>query len=237
MGMWYIFTYLPTSLTDAKSKYHFFFKLDKSASYSGDILSTAYDIYKCIMAIPKVGALFDSEKKRYFLMHLATHHFLIRNTNPFGNEEGTELGNVLAIANHSCTPNLSNFSIAGKQFCITVRPVKKGAQLFVNYMAYETTGRQKKLLSNWGFLCKCERCHPSTKNIDKKLMTSDPHYQFVMKNQFVRHLYNTGGSIDIQKKCIQFFDKYGHQWSNEIQEVTNIYNECVINFFMSNMGC
>lgn len=130
--------YLPTSLLDATSRNHFFFKLSTSAPFVEEYAHIIYETYKCIMSMPKVGALFNSKEKRHFLMHLATHHYRIRKTNSYA------LTNVLSIVNHSCAPNLVNLVFQTKHLCITQRPVKKGGQLFVNYLFSDPDERRQK---------------------------------------------------------------------------------------------
>lgn len=66
---------LPTSLLDKKSKYHFYFKLQK-AEWNEDDLDEMTTMYRNIASYPKIAALFDTEEKQRFLMHLVSEAFI-----------------------------------------------------------------------------------------------------------------------------------------------------------------
>lgn len=207
---------LPTSMLDAKSRYHFFFKLQTSAKLPSEL--ELYKIYHCLMCIPKVGSLFDCEEKRCFLMHLIVHHLLIRKSNSFGNVHAETLANVHSTFNHSCVPNAMNFLRSNKQISISARPLKKNEQIFISYMAFDVEERREKLKSVWGFICECEVCCPTNDDTtNRKLIASDSSYKFVLKN-------GNDKSELVKKKCIQFLNRYGRsQWSKEIQQILDVY--------------
>ncbi|XP_055299498.1 SET domain-containing protein 3-like [Sitodiplosis mosellana] len=212
---------LPTSLYDSKSKYHFFFKLLTSAPHpSGP--TNASKIYKIAMNLPKISGLFDSDRKKRFLMHLVLHHELIINTNACGVDNSKLVGNMFCILNHSCAPNLLGCIYSGHIFCVSGRPIRKGEQLFTKYSGTDdvpSNARKTALKSRWGFDCKCDKCEPTCAPIDRKLITSDPYYKYLVKNKD-----NLNGSAIIQKKCVEFLNKYGClAWSSEIESVFEIY--------------
>lgn len=210
----------PTSLHNAASKYHFFFTLSKSLPAADDIF-LVYTIYTDLMSIHKIAALFDSQEKQRFLQHLVAHHFLVILNNSHGSKSYESVGNIFSMFNHSCAPNLLQY-FSGKQHLMTIRPVKKGDQLFISYLGTQKQSvqdRQEKLKSNWNFICKCERCNPTDVAIDQKVITSDSHFQFIFKNGYMEEK-----STEILNNCIEFLNKYGHSpWSEEIQFVINIY--------------
>ncbi|XP_055304028.1 SET domain-containing protein 3-like [Sitodiplosis mosellana] len=217
---------LPTSLDDPNSKYYFFFKLATSAPYIFGP-SEAYKVYKAAMNLPKVSGLFDSDRKKRFLMHLVMHHTLISNANSFGVENGTFVANVTSLLNHSCAPNIIGYLFSSYSLNVTGRPIEKGEQLFIKYSGIDglsTTMRKSSLKSRWGFDCKCERCEPTRAPIDRKLITADPCYKYVAKNQHIDILYNQTESAIIKKKCVAFLNKYGRSpWSSEIEFVFKVY--------------
>ncbi|XP_055304027.1 uncharacterized protein LOC129569319 [Sitodiplosis mosellana] len=213
---------LPTSLNDPKSKYHFFFKLATSAPYIFGP-SEAYKVYEVMMNLPKVTILFDSDRKKRFLMHLVMHHVLIHNTNSFGSEASTYVANVTSLINHSCAPNIISCFLRGNVIGVTGRPIRKGEQLFINYSKeldeMPSNERKAELKSRRGFDCKCEKCEPTRASIDPKLVTSDPCYKYVVKNQD-----NVQETAMIRKKCVEFLNKHGRSpWSLEIEMVFNVY--------------
>lgn len=214
---------LPTSLTDSKSKskYHFFFKLAKSAPYHFDP-EKIYRIYKALMKMPKVSVWFDSNLRKCFLKHLVLHHLQIDSTNSFGIGKEHFVANVCSLISHSCAPNVTGPFLSNGIFCVTGRPIKKGEQLFISYLAsvkMTTIERKTKLESCWGFDCKCEKCVPMRKSHDQKQITSDPCYKYVDKNH-----HRDDKTTKIQKKCIKFLNKFGRtQWSSQIEFIFYVY--------------
>lgn len=210
---------LTMPLNDAKSKYSFFFQLSKSQPAADDIF-LVNTIYMNLMEIPRIIELFDSVVKRRFLMHLVAHHFLVILNNTHGGRTYQSLGNIFSMFNHSCAPNLLQY-FDKKQHLVTIRPVKKGHQLFICYLGKGNQSldeRRKTLKSNWNFVCTCERCNPSDEAFDRNLIVSDPHFEFVLSG------YLEEKSTEVLRKCSEILNKYGHSpWSEEIQFVINIY--------------
>lgn len=211
----------PTSLHDATTKYQFFFQLSKSLPTTEDIF-LVFKIYTDLMSIPKIAALFDTHGKQRFLKHLVAHHFLVILNNSHGSQSYESVGNIFSMFNHSCAPNLLQY-FAGKQHLITIRPVKKGEQLFISYLGkrkQSMQGRQEKLQSNWNFMCKCKRCNPTDTAIDPKAITSDPKFEFIFKNCYIEEK-----STAILENCCRFLNKFGHSpWCEEIQFIVDIYS-------------
>lgn len=208
---------LPGSLHSPKSKYHFFLKLGKTPPTTFEILPETYKIYRNAMAIPKIGTLFDTMEKQHFLMHLIAHHFLATNHNSYGGESNTTIGLVMSMINHSCSPNLHNYAVRNQRCCVTIRPVKKGHQLFTTYL---TDGdkplkqRRKELMQWWGFECKCEYCCSSGNQcVDVKVALSNPALRYVIQNYL-----NKDNHHAVMDKCLKFLNKRANaRWSMEIQ--------------------
>lgn len=198
---------LPMSLNDRKSKYHFFFKLKTSAPYGIISLSEANKVFHAAMRLPKVSILFDNDRKKHFLMHLTLHHALVFNTNRIESETDSFVAYVTSLINHSCTPNIMRTAQGDCTYNVTGRPIKKEEQLFSRYSGVSDVPsniQKSHLKSRWGFDCKCEKCEPKRKPIDRKLIISDPCYKFVLKNQ-----ENTPYSAIVREKYIKFLNKYG----------------------------
>lgn len=130
------------------------------------------------LIIPSVNIAFDSESKQRFLLHLILHHLAINVTNAIESEFTASIGAVLSLFNHSCAPNLYNYSVDNRKLCITIRPVKKGEQLFISYLGPddEQTAKQRQhlLKSKWNFECKCDKCQPHCQIADINKMKLDP---------------------------------------------------------------
>lgn len=63
---------IPKSSNDPLSKYSIFLKL--TPVFKDEYLFRAYQAFTCILLIPKIKYLFDTEHKQRFLMHLILHH-------------------------------------------------------------------------------------------------------------------------------------------------------------------
>ncbi|XP_055303363.1 SET domain-containing protein 3-like isoform X2 [Sitodiplosis mosellana] len=209
---------LPTSLNDSKSKYHFFLKLTTSAPYPLGT-SQAYKPYEVAINLPKVSRLFDSDRKKRFFMHLVMHHTLILSSNEFAIDDEKVLGYVSSLLNHSCAPNLVSIHSSSHMFSVTGRPIRKGEQLYTRYDTCPNgVDRQAYLKERWGFICRCEICEPTRAPIDRKLITSDFCYKYVVKNKD-----NMDMTAIVQKKCIKFLNKYGHLPWSAIKNIFTIY--------------
>lgn len=219
---------MPSSLHDAKSKYHFFFKLQTSKILQLEHLIQAKQIFENLIMLPTINALCDSIEKQRFLMHLVVHHSMVIRTNGIvsGNPWSVvSVFNMLSMLNHSCAPNLYHPRKGKQQYCITIRPVKKGDQLFISYLSPNDQStaeqRQLKLKSSWGFQCKCERCEPINQPISTTIITSDPFYRFVAENW--DHENDSEKFQELLENCLKFLNKYGNsQWSTSIFTVTSI---------------
>ncbi|XP_055295209.1 SET and MYND domain-containing protein 4-like [Sitodiplosis mosellana] len=210
---------IPTTIHDLKSSYHFFIKLKTHTN--NDDVPLPYDYYKCVTSIPEITTLFDCEKKRRFLMHLVTYHFFITQTNAIHDVRSKSVNNVFSMTNHSCAPNLTNYCIGDQCICETIRFVKEGEQLYINYLGNGTEiaeERRMDLKSRWDFNCKCEKCEP-TDNINNTHLVFDPRFQFALENLPDERNYPA-----ILEKCRQFLDEHGHlAWSKEIGLMTHTF--------------
>ncbi|XP_055295207.1 SET and MYND domain-containing protein DDB_G0273589-like [Sitodiplosis mosellana] len=148
---------LPSSLHDQVSKYHFFFKLKKRMV---DPLDDVKRVFLYTMTLPKIRAMFDSEEKQRFFMHLVAHHSFVVDTNSFGNDLKSSVENVGSLLNHSCDPNITTCDFGKIKSHMTCRPIKKGEQLLTTYIDMNLSKelRQEKLRKIWGFECKCKKC-------------------------------------------------------------------------------
>lgn len=229
-------TQLPTATNNPKSKHALFLSLQPAKSSALDI-ETVYKVYSGLLDNPIVKGIFDSEDKRRFLMHLIAEHFLIIANNSYGGSlsQASAVGTtalIMSLFNHACAPNVFNSTAENKEVCITMRPIKKGEQLFVKYLCGDRTTRQRQdmLLQQWGFLCKCDKCVPNCPLEDRKKMKSDPCFKAMSSfNSF-----STNNYTFLAEKCKMFLEKYGHlPWSEEMDVVLKIYTKCLLDPFPS----
>lgn len=233
---------IPTKVCDSRNKYALFLKL---ASDSSNVDSfRAYKVYTSLLAIPSIKASFDSERKQRFLMHLVVHHISVQERNCFAEFSETDaqfnvasIACVLSLVNHSCAPNLINFAVDNREVCVTIRPVKKGEQLFISYISQDGTmlppqARQDHLKKYYDFDCKCEKCvscAPGKRDCFQMMM--DPLFQIIL-HAAEREPVNKAESEQRQQMCIAFLNKYGHlPWSEEFQIVVNEFQKLIIDSY------
>lgn len=159
---------LPTAMNDPISKYHFFFKLKKRVRRRA--FSELKKVYTCILFLPKIRDMFDTVEKKRFLMHLVVCHTLIVDSNAQDIDETLALRNVFSIFNHQCVPNIKVNTLGKLVYCQAARPIKKGEQLFINYLTpeeleVEDEERKQKIKWTYGFECQCEKCEKCGKTV------------------------------------------------------------------------
>lgn len=224
---------IPKSSIDSASKYGIFLKL--TPDYKDEHIFHAYKVFTAILLIPKVKFLFDSESKQRFLMHLILHHTNVTPKNGFMDvaqfsDQFTVkyIFDVLSIINHSCAPNLYFSTIGKTGYCLTVRPIKKGDQVFINYLGEDvhmpTTQRQCELKGNWDFDCKCDKCEGTTDTAINATMQADPALKYVIRNFELNQNWDNTKRITLKKQCTKFLKKYGHlPWTTELEFVVNCF--------------
>ncbi|XP_031624133.1 histone-lysine N-methyltransferase ASHR1-like [Contarinia nasturtii] len=218
---------LPESIADIQSKYRLYLKLQK-LPLNESVIFDVYRLFKSIMCIPLIEHLFDSEGKQRFLAHLVLHHLAINVTNATESELTASIGNILSLFNHSCAPNVYNYSVENRKFGVTVRPIKKGQQVFISYLGtgncHNAIERKHLLKSKWNFECKCDLCEPCGTITDSNKMRLDPCFKFVNRN-----FKNDQPNMSImKKKCIHFIRKYGHlPFSREMKFISDIFTSLI----------
>lgn len=209
---------VPAKIFDPKSKYRSILKLNvfMRTLHKQCFLPEVCKLYASLMCFPFIKELFDSKRKQRFLMHLLGQHICVINSNAFSNH-GDQLFTFIiqSYFNHSCIPNLVRFECENKTICTTIRPVKKGEQLFMFYLGYEMKDRQataKYLDENFGFKCKCEKCGSSSNSIP--IIPSDPEchrivLQFRQNEQAIVNNQKKELCSELKTSCIDFLRKYG----------------------------
>lgn len=240
-------TDFPKTCSNAQTKYAMFLKLNSSPKEMNfEQICKLYLSYKCIMDIPTLNDRFNTIQKQRFLIHLIWQHNLISDnlfstTLPDGLGRIQALANIQSLFNHSCAPNLHTDFHRNKRVCITIKPVKKGQQLFVSYTEHLlnnmmlTTERQLYLKENFEFGCKCDRCVPSIRLNDSVRMKQDPNFNFIYsKRQTIPSASREKLSV-FEEKCCKFMEKYGHlPWTDEIHFITLTFIFCLQRYEVEN---
>lgn len=160
---------IPQSLLEEKSKYRAFLKHNISLPQQGNerfYLQEAYTIYTNLSQRRVINAKFNSKKKQRFLMHLATYHYLVMTySSVLFKADPTDFSCICFMIlrtyfNHSCAPNLHCSQYGNRLVGTTVRPIKKGEQIFISYMGPMSDDEETRRAVFHDFKCECEICVP-----------------------------------------------------------------------------
>ncbi|XP_037043324.1 SET and MYND domain-containing protein DDB_G0273589-like [Bradysia coprophila] len=222
-------TQVPNAINDSQSKYRQFLNLAPAKNRHS--FKEIYQVFTGILDIPSIKKMFRTKHSQRFLMHLVAEHRAIMANNSFGKRVpngliSMKLGLVISLFNHKCAPNISNRGSnddPNVSIFKTSRPIKKGEQLFINYLiesSAPTYMRRQYLSKGYDFICKCDKCEPHCKPSDRRKMKSDPNFQFLAslsKEQYY--------SASVKQKCEEFLTQFGRlPWSEELDRVLNVYN-------------
>lgn len=102
-------------------------------------IKRAYEAFEVMMnTLPTIQHFFDSISSQRFLMHLLVHHLGIIRMNGFCDTFGWTknlhckyVHDTISLLNHSCAPNAFYMFKNTVGQLITVRPIKRGDQVFV----------------------------------------------------------------------------------------------------------
>lgn len=188
------------------------------------------------MLLPMVKSWFNSKRKQRFLMHLLLHHMAIIPPNSFTDHHFGRVQNlstkfifdVLSLFNHSCAPNAYFLHKNDMGCCITVRPIKKGEQIFINYLGDEATlpteDRRREISKQWRFECKCDRCEPNIQALNLRQLLDDCLHQYIDEHwgDSLLPLGDDRRTL-LQEKCAAFLTKYGRNWCLSIDAVIQLF--------------
>lgn len=223
----------PAPLTDKKSQYRALLQLNTFASEKNTKLyfRPAFMIYHSLMMMRSIKKKFDSEAKKRFVMHLALHHYVVISINNFRNvdyetieDEGAFI--ICSYFNHACAPNLMVKRTGQLRYCVTIRPIKAGQQLFVTYFGDLSCEQsvehcREYLAINFNFLCKCERCKPNISKANLQNLLSDPEYLYLCSEQLKQPAqgYDMNKLIHLQRKFVDLLNRFGEHWCEELDSV------------------
>lgn len=244
-------TKLPEHLLDDRSKYQVYIGSPIESRYESvdKMAQMMYPAYKLLFSIPHVKELFKLEKHRRFLMHLIAHQMMIPDCTacfpgfifPDYDEPSVRVSLLMQrYFKHSCNPNLVNFVRDGKNIWFSVKPIKKGEQLFISYAPLEmnsTQERQEFLWKRVRVKCACPRCKGKTPSAaQQQRLVSDPAYRYFQSN---KQCY-TVANMDIEKlkplmdNCVTVLRNYGHlHWSSEIGDIIEMFQSL---YFIQSTG-
>lgn len=203
-------------------------------------------VYTTLLSMGNVLRRFPTMSKQRFLMHLIGHHIMVLKNNAFGGFEANQnrfisatMANLVAIIEHSCTPNVVHFAYGNREVCITVRPIRAGEHLCYDYCFDGGFGDSKKnaeerhqqLWNNWRIDCNCLKCSTHG-NIPSNLqMASDASFFFGL--EYKRQANNER----LKQKCVHFLRKHKDAaWTKEMEFITKVYSQCLIDEYNKKYG-
>lgn len=214
--------------TDFRAKYRFYLKLQQSkGAYN---IELAYEIFQIMVKTESVRAYFNSLAKQRFLMHLICQHHLINTLNGFATDDCAMVFVVISILNHSCAPNVLTTTINNRMICRTIRPIRRGEQLFISYfndLTPSSDKRRKDIEETWNFCCCCEACKPIDNNNPNYLAeVDDKRLQTIV--QLLDRTSATQIEIEQWKRlCEDVLNDFGHgPWTAELQTIVQFYANC-----------
>lgn len=227
---------MPESIIDAKSKYQMFLKLHTTFpnhAIPNDYVNQAKEAFLHLIRLSAIKKYFTEESQQRFLMHLVLQHTIIAEKNGFTSLQNKIqrlliINTASSLFNHSCVPNLFNMATHAIQVCITVRPIKKGEQLFVAYAIENTLPsvlRQFALLTKFGFDCECEKCVPRWKSSDRELIKSNKCYKYMMANWQKDYRDDKTRAV-LKQFCERFLNECGRlPWCPEMETIMDLYSK------------
>ena len=86
----------------------------------------------------------------------------------FYKESGVGVWGYASFFNHDCLPNTEHFGIGDYYFGYCIRGIDKGEEITTRYVLASESyqERQKTILENWRFNCKCQLCQYQAKKND-----------------------------------------------------------------------
>lgn len=165
-----------TDMMDARAKYRCFLLLERSGD--ANVLVTAYETYQLMLEMPTIRAYFNTAPRQRFLAHLLCHHTGVNALNGFTMDDCAVVCAVTSLLNHSCTPNVITCLVDNRMVCRTIRTVRPGEQLFINYLHDFDWPQQRRheIQEIWGFECRCGACVPAYDTAHMDWLERDRRY-------------------------------------------------------------
>lgn len=246
---------MPTHLTDIQSNYQVYFSSERRQNMfcnNSDLLAMKiYPVYRTILQMPQIKAMFHSRKHLRFLMHLIADTSFVKNElilekkvnrmalTPNAHPNVSHLTSIVVegsakqmyTAYHplmkyfpkSCYPNTLRLAENGQTVMITTRPIKRGEQVFKSTALIELNPKQLNPVPK----CECSDCS-RCKNVFASL---EQRRQLSSEPEFVELIQNWGNrSKKTTENCVALLRKYGRlDWCEEIKLVLSAYHDCLRN--------
>lgn len=220
-------------------------------SFYGEILSLkglsendhsimAHRVVQCSLDLPKISCSKKTDLKRV-LFSMACRHIAAIKINSYSEDIPVSKGvctrfaihDVLSRVNHSCTPNIHHYYDRDNIIrCVTIRPIKKGDQLYMNYLGElqfdDELSRKCYIQKHWLFNCKCDLCCHNT-----HASQPDPSYDYIKLNFKKNKAKNSQHICNLAQECQTYLNKFGHLWSDAISFVVSCFIFVIHNMLLS----
>lgn len=237
---------LPENVLDDRSKYQTFLNCPlKRYDASFDRMKpNIYTTYKTLLRIPYVNEMFKTAKHRRFLMHLIGHHMMIVEVGVglhtgSGTRQDRKTASVfispvlMSYITHACMPNVHSCISGGKTVFFTMKPIKKGEQLFISCLPNEieslhSTEERKEIVFNmFRINCECSRCQGKiATSMQRQQLVSEPAYRYIKSNveSFYRLELNSKQPGPLMDACKTILRWYGQMdWCSEMHFILNCF--------------
>lgn len=229
-----------------RSTYALFLKLHGAGSTTKKF-KHFYRTVEFLKTLPEIQRYFDSSRAQRFLVHLLIHHYSIIQKNSFietlpGDWSGElciqYIYATISLFNHSCAPNAHCIHRDDIGQLITVRPIKCGEQIYINYLGDDVDEarekRREQLSEMWEFQCECDRCEPLTSLSEHSehqwRMEKDSKFEYYENHHNDAYLpIGNEQRNRLKDICAQILNEHGHIWSKRLDDVTRTFVEMCIN--------
>lgn len=179
-------------------------------------------VVDCLLQLPGIKECKTASRR--ILVCMATRHVATIRINSFSEEIGINNGkcinysihDVLSRVNHSCSPNVHHFYFTSNDEIrgITVRPIKKDEQIFINYLGISKLNdqleRQSFINKHWNFNCTCDKCR---NNVNGNQLNES--YRYIKNNLRPNECYRDSNRL--VEECRSYLNKYSYSWSNAVE--------------------
>lgn len=218
---------VPLNLIDFRAKYRSYLTFHKTKCPK--VIDAAYKAHQMMLQIPIIQVYFDTNEKQQFLSHLLCQHMAINALNGFELDGSTMVCVSTSFFNHSCAPNVITRIVDNRIICRTIRPIRCGDQLFINYLddLNWTPNKRDSIARIWDFQCKCEACEPIDRE-DAAVMKLMGDGRFAKICDLVM---SCGLKMEQRDHWMQLckgvLTDYGHlQWIQQLGIVVKLYLDC-----------
>lgn len=212
--------------------------LNLKGTIGNDHFAMAHKVVKYVSSLPNINDSTKPDLSRV-LFCMACRHIATIEINSFSEEIVVNKGvctrfsihDVFSRINHSCTPNLHHyFDSENITRCVTVRPIKKGDQIYINYLGElkfdDEKSRKNYIQKHWSFICNCEMCSVNIHASQPNPSLDYIKLHFKQKNGILQK-----NSDNLRKECENYLNEYGHSHSNDVAFVVSAFIYLIHNMY------